>query len=252
MQPNKFFAFPVVLTISFLSVLATFLITYSLSQDWWKASIATTFVAVYLIIIIFISRTIWLPEGQGKFRVRLATAGIATLTIVAYTGWQTVIQDLMSQYLNIPNLGEAVHPLIIFSFSALVILVINYFNRDNTGMGIHPESLDKDIPERDFNERLESVCKSLVDDLRSIDIKTNWSVHNFVPLEAEVEVQTDSGSKKKVTDLLKAIKSSKDRVFLVLGDPGSGKSVALRKLCQDLAKEVKKTKKIPIYINECV
>lgn len=100
-----------------------------------------------------------------------------------------------------------------------------------------------------FNERVKGVCDSLTDDLRSIDINTNWSASYFTPLDAEVEISTSKGKERKVTDLLKAIRGSKDRLFLVLGDPGSGKSVALRKLCQDLASEVEKTGKIPIYLN---
>jgi len=34
-----------------------------------------------------------------------------------------------------------------------------------------------------------------------------------------------------------------------LGDPGSGKSIALRKLCKDLLEEVSSTGKVPVYIN---
>lgn len=85
--------------------------------------------------------------------------------------------------------------------------------------------------------------------MRNIDIKSNWSVRLFTPLDAEVEVNTGNGKKKRLTDLLTAIKKSNDRVFLVLGDPGSGKSVALRKLAQDLLKESGQTGKIPVYIN---
>ncbi|MGK7881137.1 MAG: NACHT domain-containing NTPase, partial [Crocosphaera sp.] len=39
------------------------------------------------------------------------------------------------------------------------------------------------------------------------------------------------------------------KAFLVLGDPGSGKSVALRQLARELLEEVPKTGKIPVYLN---
>lgn len=49
--------------------------------------------------------------------------------------------------------------------------------------------------------------------------------------------------------LLKADAIAKTAYFLVLGSPGAGKSVVLRKLCQDLEQEVPRTGKIPVYIN---
>lgn len=51
--------------------------------------------------------------------------------------------------------------------------------------------------------------------------------------------------------MLKCLKKTRRGadVFLVLGDPGAGKSVALRKLCFELLGEAKKTQKIPLYIN---
>ena len=69
-------------------------------------------------------------------------------------------------------------------------------------------------------------------------------------MDAEVEIRTGNRKLKKVTDLLTAIKSDRNsKAFLVLGDPGSGKSVALRKLCRDLLDEADATGKVPMYIN---
>lgn len=44
-------------------------------------------------------------------------------------------------------------------------------------------------------------------------------------------------------------KDYKENIFLILGEPGSGKSTTLRKLANDMLNEVDKTNKIPLYIN---
>ena len=131
-----------------------------------------------------------------------------------------------------------------------IIWIVNYFICDNTAMGKHPNSIEKELPKISFKDHIEGLASYFSDELSLIDKQTNWSSSwIFTPLDAEVEIIQGTRRKKKIMDLLTAIKKSDDRLFLVLGDPGSGKSVALRKLCQDLSKETKKTGKIPIYIN---
>lgn len=94
-------------------------------------------------------------------------------------------------------------------------------------------------------------CKTLRQWLYDLNREANWNENQFTPLEAEVEMDNGGKRKKKYEDLLKCLKSNRRRgtVYLLLGSPGSGKSVSMRKLCLDLLKESKKTKKIPVYIN---
>jgi hypothetical protein len=102
----------------------------------------------------------------------------------------------------------------------------------------------------DFTKKLIAISQSLETELSKIDKETNWSDYYFIPLEAEVEIYHNDKKERKITDLMQALKKNRTTsVFLLIGDPGSGKSVALRKLCKDIIKETQKTGRIPIYLN---
>jgi hypothetical protein len=141
--------------------------------------------------------------------------------------------------------------ILVFIVAVIGIVFLNYFYlKDATAMKEHPIPIDEDFPEKTYKERFISFCNFLSDDLRKIDRETNWSVEYFTPLDAEVEVQSGSKRLKKVTDLLNAIKADRlSRIFLVIGDPGSGKSVSFRKLSRELLQESEETGKVPLYIN---
>ncbi len=133
---------------------------------------------------------------------------------------------------------------------SIILGLLAYLSKDKSGMKIHKTPIEKDFPERKFKERLKSFSGFLARDLDKIDQETNWSSELFTPLDAHVVVNSRYRRQQKITDLLKAIRSNqKSKVFLVLGDPGSGKSVALRKLCRELLAEVDKTEKVPLYVN---
>jgi hypothetical protein len=102
-------------------------------------------------------------------------------------------------------------------------------------------------------------------EIRRLDSLENWSDYRFTELEAEVEAEgrrtlglfpffglTRSGLRREPS-LSKALKSSEERLILVEGDPGSGKSVALRYIAASMARsamDARSTKSvIPIYIN---
>ncbi|QQZ29980.1 NACHT domain-containing protein [Thiothrix subterranea] len=215
---------------------------------------ATLAISAGIGLILFIAKPIWYSDKYGETTVRLVSLGVAGSAVAAFVGWPALLETylkpvLKEYYPNVATQSLDSMAIAVFIFLAVVIYIVNNFRRDQTGMGVHPTPIDRDVPEPSFKDRLKAVCGALTDDLRGIDQKTNWSARLFTPLDAEVEVNTPNGKERRVTDLLKAIKRSKNRLFLVLGTPGSGKSVALRKLCQDLAEEVDKTGKIPIYIN---
>ena len=103
-------------------------------------------------------------------------------------------------------------------------------------------------------------------EIRRLNALEAWNDNRFAELEAEVEAEGRkklfdflkiggaSGSNlRKEKSLSKALGRSSERLILVEGDPGSGKSVALRHLAQRMAQRANTSRSlksiIPLYVN---
>ena len=239
----------------FLIVLA-FSLTGIVLSLWLGGLIATSIVTVpALYAILQVTKGVWTPEGGGKSKLGLASLGVALAVAALSPKWRPLLdvylKPLYEEYPALKDVIPAEAPSVaVLLFVLAVIFVVNYLNRDQTAMREHPTPVEKAFPELEYKAALKLFKKALKNDLNSLDMETNWNAAAFVPLDAEVEVQSGTKRLKRITELLSAIRSDRrSNVFLVLGDPGSGKSVALRKLCRDLLGEVEATGKVPIYIN---
>jgi len=240
MQNMKHKYFIIVFIVSILSLLITL---------FFKGLPSTVVLLIGIAIILFITKVIW-ESVPNKYSVRIFSFVAASSIVMSYGFWQKFLDAAVKTcFPDIAKNFQQAPYILIFIFIAAVTWIVNYFNNDNTAMGKHQNSIGKELPNISYKEEIKGIATYLSDELRDIDIKTNWSSWYFTPLDAEVEVIKGTHRKKKIMDLLAAIKKSEDRLFLILGDPGSGKSVSLRKLCQDLSEETKKTGKIPVYIN---
>jgi len=103
-------------------------------------------------------------------------------------------------------------------------------------------------------------------EIHDLGLGESWSDHRFAELEAEVEAQGalrkptvfglvagDSSAKRRERSLTAALSKSAERIILLEGDPGSGKSVALKHVAERLATRASKAWSlgavIPLYVN---
>ena len=127
-------------------------------------------------------------------------------------------------------------------------------------------SQDGDAARRVSMRRRQQFCTVLRSDLDVIAKAENWNDQWFTDLEAEVEAEGRyfrtlldrllnrrvSGYRKEQS-LVRAITRSAERCLLLVGEPGSGKSVALRHVGRQLAEEGSRSRDprafVPLYIN---
>lgn len=242
-----------------ISVLSVITILILRAKNFLISNYSAVFIGIASIVIIGLTILIFLPKEFGRRKLRrmlfIVCGGIATSVL-----WLIEKSDLIKEinklilekYPQISNYFPITDLPIIAAILVLLVLLIalHYCIRDFSAMKTHQNSFDEEFPEKDFKERLKAFCKVLENRLNQLDIDTNWSDAHFTPLDAEVEILNRGGRKRRVSNLLTAIKKdNKSKAILVLGDPGAGKSVALRKLSRDLLKDVISNYKIPIYIN---
>ena len=199
-----------------------------------------------LLIILALTGNAWVSMNSN-YRIRRFMLSIISLAAIPNTPIiYEILREALKEYIDLPSNDAA--PLVLL-FLLLVLIIVFYFTRDKSNFANTNQPINKLIEGPTIKQKWESVCRGLESQIRDIDRDTNWSNEYYTPLEAEVEVRTSNGTKKVVKDLLEAIKGSKDRLFLMIGDPGAGKSVALRKLCLDILKDSVEKEYIPIYVN---
>ncbi|HWW69842.1 MAG TPA: NACHT domain-containing protein [Duganella sp.] len=214
------------------------------------------------VLLIFI-RPLLMPPGAGATAIQLVSlAGIFGLAS-SHSLWENFINTAIRGLAAEPSVVKAapwladIHwtdpSVAVMVFAAYGVTIVNYFLYRRSIGSDHPVPLKKDFPDPGFANKLQSFCTALNLDLVTTDRQANWSPDYYTELEAEVEIGVPNStgtSRKRIAKLQTALRSDKKtKAFLVLGEPGGGKSVALRKLALDMLAEVGVTGRIPLYIN---
>jgi len=242
-------------TFSLVVVLALLLVALSWSVSSWPKALPITIGALALVGL---SIPVFRPV-RGRLALCFVTFGL----FAASCGWMAVqfdplvwFIDWMARLLGLtkspftPPPPDTIPQYIVFAGTLAAFLISLWWARDDTAMGVHPESMKEDLTNPQYLERIIGFCRSLETNLNKLDEETSWAEQLFVPLDAEVEVRTARRRQRRIAPLISALKGNLEhRFLLLLGDPGSGKSVALRKLARDLLAEVPKARRVPVYLN---
>jgi hypothetical protein len=136
--------------------------------------------------------------------------------------------------------------------------------KDLLANNIWPLFYDKEKARR--ANRRKKFADHIESELRRLNNLEAWSDYRFTELEAEVDAEGRrrifgilpsiyriGSTLRRERSLSKALKSSDERLIIVEGEPGSGKSVALRHVAILLARQAMRsrstTSAIPIYVN---
>ncbi|MBH8564623.1 NACHT domain-containing protein [Nostoc sp. CENA67] len=120
--------------------------------------------------------------------------------------------------------------------------------------------------ERRRSRKRQRFAQYIEHEIRQLNNREEWKDYRFTELEAEVEAEgkrkgfpllpffqlTQKGLRREQS-LSKALELSRERLILAEGEPGSGKSVALRHVAEKMAQRAMKNRSIksiiPLYIN---
>ncbi|TXH66778.1 MAG: NACHT domain-containing protein [Lysobacteraceae bacterium] len=244
-----------------LTILGSALAAIALA--YWFSGLLALLIALFLCIALWLVRPILMPAHHGATKVRILSL-IGTFGIAgSYGFWSEFVNQTAKALISYPQVRAAAPWLatfkvteepswIVLGFVVLVVALVNYGLRDRSIGGSHPKPIDEEFLEKTFAQQLQAFCSALDRHLVATDNEANWSPVYYANLDAEVEIHGGIGTphSKRTADLQRAIRKDRDtQAFLVLGDPGSGKSVTLRKLALDMLKEVDKTQRVPIYVN---
>ena len=129
---------------------------------------------------------------------------------------------------------------------------------------IRPLYYDQALKKRLRNRQ--RFANHIEQEIRQLNSREEWKDYRFTELEAEVEAEgkrlrllplpffrSSRRGLRREQSLSKALELSGERLILLAGDPGSGKSIALRHVAEKLALRSSKDKNIksiiPLYVN---
>jgi uncharacterized protein YhhL (DUF1145 family) len=210
----------------------------------FESRYATAVITVGCLFLLMSGLRIALFGGTSDNKVRLSIVSASTIILFAALQAKSTVLTLSKPFLeaaatklNIPFSASTFDVDNSFDFFSFTIVVawttIAVFLLRNIGVSAMGHPQETPVPailkEPNANDRIRTLKSNLRNRLQLINSQTQWSDANYVPLEAEVQILEGKSTARRVVDLLKAIRiNPQTSLFVILGEPGTGKSVALR------------------------
>lgn len=240
------------LLVSVLATLATILVFFLISDR-----VSQLIIVALIAVVLWLSAHVALPPEAHRMRTIRYAVGMFGGLLFAIAGLRPYIDGLIEIALSEinPDWAERVTSvsasfpitLVLLAAVAMFALLLWYL-RDTPPLGVPRK--DPLIREASYRERREAFVSVLKLHLQRIDEELRWHHRDFVSLKAEVDVRNTNSAIRRISDLLQALKLDQSAdIFVVVGVPGAGKSVALRKCCMELLEQQRPNERIPIYVN---
>ncbi len=228
------------------------------------AAVVVPALTAALLVLAWIFRPRWWGSTRTQVKSLITFASLATLVLMD-AWWLPIVERLLyglhQAFPAVFPAGLQLNPLsfehkaVALAIVSVTIILLNFiwFRRQILPAAeARPSETDPPFPEtRGYLELRDEFCRYMLRQLDNYDIDLHWSDSDYATLEAEVEMDRRGARRPRLArDLVAAIRDDHStRAFLLLGDPGSGKSVSLRRLARELYELVPQTGIVPVYVN---
>jgi len=213
--------------VAFLAVVAIAAVLIGYLAGGWQTGVP---IGIIVLGVLWLSSPVWKPPGDtGSTKVRLTSLAVVSTVSLAVLGKTPEAKPVLTRILEAIGFkhesalqaATSANGLIVASvltFVLVLVFAINWFTRDKSVMQKHPIPLSQDFPDQTYQQQLRRYAQILTSRLNTLDEETKWDDYYFTPLEAEVEVVSGRQSKKRIVDLMQALKADRtSRIVLVLG-----------------------------------
>jgi hypothetical protein len=213
------------------------------------------FVVIATLVLTYVMRR----RQAGRVRVQLASLTVFSTLALAIVGTDPLLIRLLNALLTWAKIqpiegASLLERVLLLTIVWGVLVAFNWiWERSQivaSATNAQPD-VQSPLPAKDYYTLRDAFCDFMTRELDGIDRDLDWSDAQYTTLQAEVEIERQGRLRRRtVGDVLKAIRSDREsRAFLVIGDPGAGKSVSLRRLCRALYQDVADTGVVPVYVN---